>query len=284
MQTNRINGEATIDILAGQEPKAMVGLNEGGTPNHKMEAAAVAVGFFCLVKPKPAQGEAAVQRTIQLLEKQLAKGHMLFEVFTDSHAPIWLRAMTSLRIYSLKLRGRGGQFERLEELVQQWFEHHFAALSLGWVPSGKLGNTVILPCGRKTPGKNHGQPPPGDMVRDVFMQMAMTGKVQQKVGKHFWDLSKDRQDTVAGPLTKQILATEGFGPNFKRGTLPKLCGELVIERFDGGHEAHFPNGIPDGLDVATSCWIEYDSGKYSFQGDPPPFAEGAGRVTRLIPA
>src|SRR5262245_28839292 len=105
MQTNRINGEATLDILAGEAPKTMVGLNPGGTPNQKMESAAVAVGFNCLLRPN-GQSAASVQRAIELLDKQLVEGHMGAEVFTDSHAPIWLRAMTSLRLYSFQLRGR----------------------------------------------------------------------------------------------------------------------------------------------------------------------------------
>jgi len=286
MQTNRINGEATLDILAGQVPKSMVGLNVGGTPNQKMESAAVAVGFNCLVQPNP-QGAAAVQRAIDLLEKQLTEGHMGSEVFTDSHAPIWLRAMTSLRLYSLKLRDRGGAFARLEDLVCQWFEHHFACLSLGLVTSGPLANQIVLPCARKSPNV------PGDMVRDVFYQLAATGKVQRSVGKSFFDLDKDRQDTAAAPLTKQILASGGFGPNLKRGTLPKLCAEFVVERFgEDGHAASFPNGLP-GSDqfAATSCWVEYGSGRFSFhsdssplfKGEPSPFAGRAGKVTHVSP-
>lgn len=285
MQTNRINGEATIDILAGQVPKTMVGLNVGGTPNQKMESAAVAVGFNCLLQPNP-QGDAAVRRAIDLLEKQLTEGHMLAEVFTDSHAPIWLRAMSSLRLYSLKLRSRGGQFARLEELVCQWFEHHFACLSLGLVPSGPLANQIVLPCSRKSPELA------GNMVRDVFYQLAATGKVQRPVGKNFMDLSKDRQDTAAAPLIKQIMDGGGFGPNLKRGTLPKLCAAFAVERFDDGHAASFPDGLPESDEfTATSCWVEYGSGRFSFhsdssslfKGEPSPFAGQSGKVTKIPP-
>lgn len=275
MQTNRINGAATIDILNGRIPERMVGLHAGGTPNHKIEAASVAVGLHCFLRPNPSKGETAAKRAIELLENQVRGGHMLQEVFTDSHAPIWLRAMTSLRFYCLKIRQRSGLVNRLDDLVQQWFEHHFACLSLGWVPSGPLANMVILPGSRKSPDTL------GNMVRDVFMQMAVTGRVQQRVGRDFFAIREDRQDTLAGPLTKKILAEGGFGPNFKRGTLPKVCGEFVAQRFDGGHVAKFPNGIPGGAKVKTSCWVEYATGKTSFEDEPVPFSGSPTRVARL---
>jgi hypothetical protein len=275
-QTNKISGAATVSIGLGQMPTAMVGLNDGGTPNQKVEAAAVQVGAHCLLEPSPS-GDAAVTRSIELLQKQLNEGHMWNEALTDSHAPIWLRAMTSLRWYSLKLRSRGGKFAQLEDLVVQWFEHHLAVLSLGLVPSGPLLGTVVLPCARKNKGTA------GDAVRDAWLQKVTGAKITAKIGPNFWVFGQDRQDTASGPFTVMILKDGGFGDHFRRGTLPKLAGELRVVKFNDGHSATFPKGIPRAVDAATSCWVEYPTGKFSFKGDPGPFADRVrtGKVTDL---
>lgn len=280
MQVNRVNGEATVNLGIGQMPTSMIGLDAGGSPNQKVEAAAVQVGAHCLLAPDPSQGKAAIARSIELLNKQLDEGHMWIEALTDSHSPIWLRAMTSLRWYCLQLQKDHSPFGRLDEmsaLVEQWFEHHLAVLSLGLVPSGPLAGTVVLPCARKSPGVA------GDAVRDAWLQKATGAKLTAKVGKNFWLFGQNRQDTAAGAFTKEILGDGGFGANFRRGTLPKLAGELRVERFKDGHSATFPNGIPGGKDPATTCWVEYATGQFSFEGDPSPFAElaGTGKTTEL---
>lgn len=270
-QTNRISGAATVSIGLGQMPTRMVGLDAGGSPNQKVEAAAVQVGAHCFLKPDPSLGDAAVNRSIELLQKQLDEGHMWIEALTDSHAPIWLRAMTSLRWYCLKLRSQGGKFAALEALVVQWFEHHLAVLSLGLVPSGPLVGTVVLPCARKSPGTA------GDAVRDAWLQKATGAKITARIGPRFWVFSQDRQDTAAGPFTVEILKNGGFGDNFRRGTLPKLAGELKVVRLsEEGHTATFPNGIPGAVDAATSCWVDYPTGQFSFKGNPAPFASRLG--------
>src|SRR3954463_11979489 len=277
-QTNKISGRATVSIGLGQMPTTMIALNFGGSPNQKVEAAAVQVGAHCLLEPNRTLGDAAVARSIALLEKQLREGHMWIEALTDSHSPIWLRAMTSLRWYCLKLRSRGGKFARLEELVVQWFEHHLAVLTLGLVPSGPLHGTVVLPCARKTDGTA------GDAVRDAWLQKATGAPLTARgIGRQFWVLSQDRQDTAAGPFTVKILNDGGFGDHFRRGTLPKLAGELRVEKFSDGHSATFPHGIPGAVAAATTCWVEYPTGNFSFRGDPGPFASrrGAGRLTDL---
>jgi len=276
-QTNKISGAATVSIGMGVMPTAMIPLDFGGTPNQKVEAAAVQVGAHSLLRPSPS-GDAAVTRSIELLEKQLNEGHMWIEALTDSHSPIWLRAMTSLRWYSLKLRSRGGKFARLEELVVQWFEHHLAVLSLGLVPSGPLAGTVVLPCARKSSGTA------GDAVRDAWLQKVTGVRITAKIGPKFWVFGQNRQDTAAGPFTMMILNNGGFGDNFRRGTLPKLAGELRVEKFNDGHSATFPTGIPGAVDVATTCWVEYPTGKFSFKGDPAPFAGRTGRLTDLLAA
>lgn len=279
MQTNKINGDNTIDVINGRKPDlAMVGLAAGGTENHKLEAAEVQIGFYAFVMVNLALLMLAVRRAIDLLQRQVREGHMRAEVLTDSHAPIYLRAMCALRIHSAKLRQRGGDFEVLAALVEQWFEHHYACLSLGLVPSGPLAGRVLLPCARKSPEA------PGDTTRDAWMAL-VNGARPQGVGPKFWNLDKDRQDTAAGPLTKMVLATCGFGPNLKRGTLPKLIAPLTVDRFQDGHLARFPNGLPDCADTATSFWVEYSSGRYDFAGrDACPLGGSPQRSTKLLAA
>jgi hypothetical protein len=276
-QTNKISGAATVSIGMGVMPTSMIPLDFGGTPNQKVEAAAVQVGAHCLLQPN-ASGDAAVTRSIELLQKQLNEGHMWIEALTDSHAPIWLRAMTSLRWYSLNLRKKGGRFAQLDDLVMQWFEHHLAVLSLGLVPSGPLAGTVVLPCARKSSGTA------GDAVRDAWLQKVTGARITAKIGPKFWVFGQDRQDTAAGPFTIKILNAGGFGEHFRRGTLPKLAGELRFEKFNDGHSATFPRGIPGAVDAAPTCWVEYSTGRFSFKGDPAPFAGRTGRLTDLLAA
>jgi hypothetical protein len=278
-QTNRWNGEATVKIMSGQlpDPASLIPLNSGGTPNQMVEAAAARVGTFCYLSSNPSLGDPAVLRSIELLQKQLHEGHMWIEALTDSHAPIWLRGMTSLRWYSMHLRSKGGQFIVLDDLVQQWFEHHLSVLQLGLVPSGKLAGTVVLPCARKTPGVA------GDRSRDAWVQLVTTCRVSLSgLGPNFMKLSQDRQDTACGPITAKVLAAGGFGDNFKRGTLPKLLTPLEIERFPEGHTASFPKGLAGCSDAATDCWVSYSSGMYAFTPGHGPFAGRIGQGRRAV--
>src|SRR5215218_9471323 len=103
MQTNRTNGLATISLVLGVEPDARIGLGKGGTFNHKLEAAEVELGYNCLLHPSKKPGAQAVERCIELLEIQERGGHMLGEVWSDSHSPIYLRAMTAMRLWVLRM-------------------------------------------------------------------------------------------------------------------------------------------------------------------------------------
>jgi hypothetical protein len=301
MQTNRINGEATIDLAQGREPARRIGLRRGGTPNHKMEAAAVEVGYNCLFRPNEEEAQEAMQWSIELLELQRDTGHMLGEVWTDSHSPIWLRAMTSLMLWVRRMQKarRLGQpvaglakLDRLGRLTERWFELHYASLQLGRVPRGPLAGRILLPCNRKSSHRELGVPggvsarQADDMVRRVWCNMMTPPGKPGRVGRHYFTLSKDRQDTAAGPLTKLVLAEEGgFGANLRRGRLPKLIAPCVAELYEDGHHIYFPEGLP-GSDKfsAPACWIEYDSGRFSFAGEPSPLRGSPVRIVRLARA
>ena len=298
MQTNRINGEATIDLAQGREPAKRIGLNKGGTPNHKMEAAAVEVGYHCLLRPSEEDALEAMQWCGELLELQMDRGHMLGEVWTDSHSPIWLRAMTSLMLWVRRMEkarklGRPvaglAKLGGLAERVERWFEFHYASLRLGRVPRGPLAGRILLPCNRKSSdeelgvkgGVSLGQA--DDMVRRVWFNMMTPPGKPGRVGRGYFKLSKNRQDTAAGPLTRLVLAEEGgFGANLRRGTLPKLIAPCVAELYEDGQRIYFPEGLPEtNRFSATDCWIEYDSGRFSFAGAPCPLRGSPLRTVRF---
>ena len=298
MQTNRINGEATIDLVQGREPAKRIGLHKGGTPNHKMEAAAVEVGYHCLLRPNDEEALEAMRWCSDLLELQMDHGHMLGEVWTDSHSPIWLRAMTSLMLWVRRMekaRKLGGpvaglaKLDRLANLVERWFEFHYASLRLGRVPRGPLVGRILLPCNRKSSDDELGVKAgvslaqADDMVRRVWFNMMTPPGKPGPVGREYFTLSKNRQDTAAGPLTRLVLAEKGgFGANLRRGTLPKLVAPCVAELYEDGQRIYFPDGLPEtNRFSATDCWIEYGSGRFSFAGDPSPFRASPIRTVRF---
>ena len=297
MQTNRINGEATIDLAQGREPARRIGLRGGGTPNHKMEAAAVEVGYHCLFRPSEKDALEAMEWSIELLDLQRDTGHMLGEVWTDSHSPIWLRAMTSLMLWVRRMekaRRLGwpvaglARLAKLTRQVERWFEFHYACLQLGRVPRGPLAGRILLPCNRKSSDDELGVAggvsvnQADDMVRRVWFDMTTPPGKPGRVGREFFTLSKNRQDTAAGPLTRLVLAEGGFGANLRRGTLPRLIAPCVAELYEGGRHIYFPDGLP-GTDrySATDCWIEYDSGRFSFAGEPSPLRGSPIRAVRF---
>lgn len=272
MQTNKINGLATLALLRGEHPAQLVGLRAGGTLNHKLEAASVQVGMYLLVAPDAAQAASAIARAIELLELQIKTGHMGAEVLTDGHAPIYLRAMCSLKLWLLRSSSDIPGQSHLRSLTDQWFEHHYACLTLGLVPRGPLKGEVILPCARKTKAKKTLEvETPGNQVRNVWLQIV--NGVRPRVGRRFWDLTDDRQDTAAGPISRLVIKEGGFGRDLKRGTLPRLCSPLQVERLEGGHTARFLDDLPGSAKWnSQSCWVDYESGQYSFKDDevPPP--------------
>jgi len=260
VQTNKINGLNTLSIINSQHPTLhLVSLNSGGTVNQKAEAAAVQLGYYGLVSPDPRLFSLALDRCISQLQDELTRGHMLQELLSDSHSPIHLRARTSLMLYVLRLRGKTGTGQnvtgviQLGRLLDNWFEHHLALLSLGLVPSGPLAGCVLLPCARKR-GATHADPPkdtdshmlyqgtdgwnpmfpwPGDPVREgVLALIAGNSPLPRRLpsahpksthlGRGAQILSPSSPDTAAIPITQLVLAKGGFGPNVLRGALPKL--------------------------------------------------------------
>jgi len=142
-QLNKALGRNTIQFhLNGTMPKPEVASIEktGGTPNQKTERWANRIALYHFVDPDTAKAKQALDGTIGLFEGQLQRGHQCIgnedEALTLSHAPIWWRAILSLRITSHDLAGRGTGYAHLEQLVLDWLEHHTTLNALGQIKSG----------------------------------------------------------------------------------------------------------------------------------------------------
>ncbi len=261
-QTNRETGN---EVILGLQGKAygLIPLDEGGSPNQKFEEAVGWIIQCGLVAKDMPKADLGLKRVLELL----AGPFMSIEPATDSHAAIYLRAACGARIAAAQLRSHP-EYAALELKVLDWFEHYFALHTLGLVPRGPLQGKCVLPCARKTPGA------PSSGIRNAWLQLVGSGRVTEKgVGKQALDLDVTRPDNAGLALTKQILTDPkigGFGPNFKRGTLPELIAPLVITRYADGHEGRFPDGIPGQGDLAPYLWVQYSTGVCKWDGTPRP--------------
>src|SRR6185503_14943394 len=133
-QLNRSLGQNTVQFhLDRAMPiQQVVDLEkDGGTPNQKTERWANRIAFYHFVKrdASKAEKEKALEGTIAHFQGQAAKGHQCIggtdEALTLSHAPIWWRAILSLRITSHDLAvQRGGKYKDLERLILDWIGFH----------------------------------------------------------------------------------------------------------------------------------------------------------------
>lgn len=262
-QTNDATARNDVLLLQGHEPTSYIDpWGHPMSPNQRVDAAAGMVGSRD--GAVRAKGLAA---SIAFLEAQVAHGFQCLgpagnECLTNSHGPHWLRAMTTLTVFAWRL----SPADRLPilPLVWDWWEGWRALRTLGAVPSGPLAGWSILPCARNT------MPDP---VGDGLVELADGGRLTRKgLNAHAQTLSLNSLDTVALPLVKAILSGPTFGPNFRRGRLPRLASRLVVTRTPAGHVAEFPDGIPGAIDAAPRCWADYKSGKYHYGPEPTPFS------------
>lgn len=281
-QVNRVNGANLIDCLMGRAPALpMVALDtHPSTPNQRLEAAVAWAFRYSTVDLDARLATVGLNRCLELLRLQQVQGFMLAETLTDSHAPIWLRAMCGLRVLLDKLtaaRPLPPELPELRALVDWWFESWYAVHTLGLVPSGPKAGQIILPCARKTAGI------PNDSVRDAFYSLSTGGGIPpgSRLSRNALTLDKARPDTAALAMVKMI---PSFGPNYARGTLPKMASALTVLRGRDGHVAHYTSGpMVTGPDP-SACWVEYATGKYWFGRDEAtsgrPFV-ATGTITRV---
>jgi hypothetical protein len=275
-QLNRVLGANTVQFhLDGTMPNAGAADLEkgGGTPNQKTERWANRIALYHFVEPNDNKAKQALAGTIELFEGQLQNGHQCVgkedEAMTLSHAPIWWRAILSLRITSDKLADRGDDYKHLEQLVLDWLEHQTTLNSLGLITSGPRAGEIWLPGARTKVGDGDKET---DKVNNVVHQIITTDSKPQ-AGKKFFELSHDRPDTAGAALAKKIKETIGFGENITRGTMPKLANRVVFERFDDGHVGRYPDGIKKDNGHVRQAWADYTSGRLGCTRDIEPLPE-----------
>jgi hypothetical protein len=271
-QLNNVLGRNTIQFhLDGTMPNPATASIEktNGTPNQKTERWANRMALYHFVQPDAAKAKQALDGTIELFEGQLQRGHQCIgnedEALTLSHAPIWWRAIMSLRITSHDLAGRGTGYRHLEQLVLDWLEHHVTLNSLGQIQSGPKKGEIWLPAARSHLDGN-GAEKKTDKITNVIHQLMTTGVVTTKTGPQFFDLSQDAPDRAGAALARRIKGSIGFG-NVNGGTMPKLCNRLVIEQFEDGHVGRYPDGVAKDNHHAREAWAHYPSGRIDFSKD-----------------
>lgn len=289
----------------------------GGTPNQKTERVANQIAYYFFTNPDPKKGPAAYHDAVQFFENQATMtGHQCVgpadEGLTASHGPIWWRAIMSLRITSWGIaNGKVSWFKdgALEERIQSWIQWHFELSQLGEILGGPQKWKVLLPgarwmgqptefpasCPEKAkdakPGEKYPNDPMTDQMSNVIYQLIKTqliktGKVAGvpwQLGKKFWDLDPCFLDRVGAALAKSAVEN-GLQLGAPAPTPPKLHSQLQVERYDNGHVARFPCGMPAATDPALWAWANYDTGCMSLSkdGDPPPPAfDGQPKTTTV---
>jgi hypothetical protein len=275
-QLNNVLGANTVQFhLDGTMPNpAAADINQaGGTPNQKTERWANRIALYHFVQPDADKAKQALDGTIAHFEGQLTTGHQCVgnedEALTLSHAPIWLRAILSLRITSHDLAGRGTAYAHLEQLILDWLEFHTTLNGLGQITSGPKQGEIWVPGARTKLGNGGGGDKKTDKVTNVVHQLMTTGTVTTQTGPNFFTLSQDRPDTAGAALARRIRGGIGFG-DVTGGSMPKLRNRLVFERFDDGHVGRYPDGIAKDNGHVRQAWAQYASGRIDCTKDIDP--------------
>jgi hypothetical protein len=281
-QLNKVLGANTVQFhIDGTMPNpGAADINQGGgTPNQKTERWANRIALYHFVQPDAGKAKQALAGTIDLFEGQVARGHQCVgdedEALTLSHAPIWWRAILSLRITSNRLAGRGSDYAHLEQLVLDWLEHHTSLNALGQITSGPKQGEIWVPGARTKLGNGNGNGNGGgkktDKVTNVIHQLMTTGTVTTQTGPKFFNLDQDDPDRAGAALARTIKGSIGFG-NVTGGSMPTLRNRLVFERFDDGHIGRYPDGIVKDNGHVQQAWAQYSTGQIdcSKQIEPLP--------------
>ncbi|MES1245720.1 MAG: hypothetical protein ABUT39_29205 [Acidobacteriota bacterium] len=277
-QLNNVLGANTVQFhLDGTMPNpGAADLDKiGGTPNQKTERWANRIALFHFVEKNDGRAKKALEGTLDLFESQVKRGHQCVgiedEALTLSHAPIWWRAILSLRITSHRLADRGADYKHLERLVLDWLEFHTTLNSLGLIPSGPKAGEIWVP-GARTKVEGGDDDRVTDKVTNVVHQL-MTSDKKPKANKNFFTLSQDRPDTAGAALARMIKDTIGFG-DVTGDRMPKLRNRLVFERFDDGHVGRYPDAIAKDNGHVRQAWAQYSTGRIGCSRDLDPLPDG----------
>jgi hypothetical protein len=283
-----------------QAPYPQVIDGAGGTPNQKTERLANQIAYYFFTHPDRAKGP-AVYKAAELFFNAQARsaGHQSVgtadEALTASHGPIWWRAIASLRITSWAIANGQVPWLKdggLEQRVLQWIEWHQDLGALGEILGGPQKGKVLLPgarwsgsptlfpdpCPGSAPDAKPGQPYPADPMTDqvsnVIYQLIKTGSasgVPWRLPRNFWVLDPCALDRAGAPLVRSAVE-HGLGFRMPGAEPPKLHSQLLVDRYPGGHVAHYPCGMPGALTPSIWGWADYTTGcmSLSADGNPPP--------------
>ncbi|HET9209925.1 MAG TPA: hypothetical protein VFR03_05985 [Thermoanaerobaculia bacterium] len=294
-----------------QPPFPQVINGTGGTPNQKTERIANQIAYYFFTHPDRAKAPAVYKSAERFFNAQWRNtGHQCVgsadEALTASHGPIWWRAIASLRITSWAIaQGQVPWFKDggLEQRVLGWIQWHQELGALGEILGGPQKWKVLLPgarwsgaptlfpdpCPGSAPDAKPGQPYPADSMTDqvsnVIYQLIKTGKVSGvpwKLGNRFWTLDPCALDRVGAVLIRSAVE-HGLGFGMPQADPPKLHSQLVVDRYPGGHVAHYPCGMPNALKPSIWGWADYNTGCMSLSADgTPPPPKFSGKATRTV--
>jgi len=284
----------------------------GGTPNQKTERIANQIAYYFFTNPDRAKAAAVYKAAERFFNAQAGTtGHQCVvtadEGLTVSHGPIWWRAIASLRITSWAIANGQVPWLKdggLEQRVLAWIQWHQELSALGEISGGPQKWKVLLPgarwsgsptlfpdpCPRSAadaqPGKPYPKDPMTDQVSNVIYQLIKAGSaagVPWRLPRNFWVLDPCALDRAGAALMRSAV-DHGLGFPFPMDEPPKLHSQLVVDRYPGGHVAHYPCGMPNALSPSIWGWADYETGcmSLSADGNPPPPAFMGGRQRTIV--
>ncbi|MFL6231659.1 MAG: hypothetical protein ACJ76N_00845 [Thermoanaerobaculia bacterium] len=285
----------------------------GGTPNQKAERIANQIAYYFFVNPDRAKAPAVYKAAELFFNAQMrSSGHQCVgtadEALTASHGPIWWRAIASLRITSWAIANGKVPWLKdsgLEQRILGWIQWHQSLSALGEILGGPQKWKVLLPGARwlgsptrfpdpcppsapdAQPGKPYPRDPMTDQVSNVIYQLIKAGSasgVPWRLPRNFWVLDPCNLDRAGAALVRSA-ADHGLGFPSVMPEPPRLHSQLVVDRYPGGHVAHYPCGMPNALSPSIWGWADYRTGclSLSVDGNPPP-PEFMGERTRTVVA
>lgn len=278
MQLNKVFGRITMEQHGGPPRRPTDNLPSldrvnNGTPNQKEERVAILLRMYA----KPVSVDLllrAIALCLMLLRAQKERGHQVIaracEFMTNSHAPIWIRAMTSQTVTVLELIGPTRDEEPVlasrlpanlrdelrtlrDELIDWWRTFYFCCKAVE-VTHGGLSEHFISTGARYREGGD-------DQVRDVAMGLLDGQHPNHVAGDKFWKNTMVFQDTFGAQLMKRLCEQHIFNelvvaaPKAFRPTLP---GDFTVIYYADGHTTQMPFlGAKDPKEVT----VRYSDGE-----------------------
>jgi hypothetical protein len=278
MQLNKVFGRITMEQHGGPPRKPTDNLPNldhvnNGTPNQKEERAAILLRMYA----KPIVVDfliRAIALCRSLLQAQKMRGHQVIaracEFMSNSHDPIWVRAMSSMTITVLELIGVDRENEpetakrlppgilselrALRDDLLEWWQTRYACCKAAEVTHGGLSEHVISTGGRYRPGGD-------DQVRDVQHGLADGNQPGHVAGNKFWKNTLQFQDTFGAQLFLRMVKQWHYDErirNAEKRLPPVVPGEYAVSYYADGHTTSM-DGLPPKDPISVS--VCYSTGE-----------------------